>query len=92
MNGTRNLIQQDIQTPSPFKSKKFVETITTTEAQGSISPIQPKFTTPKLKNPTLQQTIIQSTIKPSNCTKIFTNGSPNVSTSNKTIIRTTNIA
>ena len=48
-----------------FKSEKIVETITTTEAQGSISPIQPNFTTPKLKNPTLQLTIIQSTIKPS---------------------------
>ena len=41
------------------------ETITKTEAQLSISPIQLNFTTPKLKNPTLQQTIIQSTVKPS---------------------------
>ena len=32
--------------------------MTTTEAQRSISPIQPNFTTPILKNPTLQQTII----------------------------------
>ena len=49
------------------RSEAIVETTTTTttEAQRSISPIQPNFTTPKLKNPTLQQTIIQSTVKPS---------------------------
>ena len=65
LNGTINLTQQDIQTPSPFVSKEVIETITTTEAQRSISPFQPNFTTPKLKNPTLQQKIIQSTVKPS---------------------------
>ena len=42
-----------------------VETITTTEAQRSISPIQPNFSTPKLKNPTLKQAIVQSRVKPS---------------------------
>ena len=52
-------------TPSYFVNEEIVETITTTEAQRSISPIQPNFTTPKLKNPMLQQTIIQSTVKPS---------------------------
>ena len=52
-NGTRNLTQQDIRTPSHFASKKIVETITTIEAQQRISPIQPNFTAPKLKNPTL---------------------------------------
>ena len=46
-------------------SEKIFETITTTVAQQSISPIQPNFTTSKLKNPTLQQTIMQSTVKPS---------------------------
>ena len=65
MNGTRNLTQQDIQTPSHFVNEEIVETITTTEAQRSISPIQPNFTLPKLKIPTLQQTIIQSTVKSS---------------------------
>ena len=53
LNGTRNLTQQDIQTPLNFVNEEIVETITTTEAQRSISPIQPNFTTPKLKNPTL---------------------------------------
>ena len=33
LNGTKNLTQQDIQTPSPFVNKEIVETITTTEAQ-----------------------------------------------------------
>ena len=65
LKGTRNLTQQDTQTPSHFVSKQIVETITTTEAQQRISPVQPKFTTPKLKNPPLQQTIRQSTVKPS---------------------------
>ena len=65
LNGTRNLTQQDIQTPSHFVSEKIVDSITKTEAQRSISPIQPNFTTPRLKNPTLQQTIIQSTVKTS---------------------------
>ena len=65
LKGTKNRTQQDIQTPSHFVSEEIIETITTTEAQQSISPIQSYFTTPKLKNPTLQQTIIQSTVKPS---------------------------
>ena len=65
LNGTRDLTQQDVQTPSHFVNEQIVETITSTEAQRSISPIQPNLTTPKLKNPTLQQTIIQSTVKPS---------------------------
>ena len=64
LNGTRNLTKQDIQTPSHFVSEEIVEIKTKTEAQRSISPIQPNFT-PKLKNPTLQQIIIQSTVKPS---------------------------
>ena len=65
MNGTRNLTQQDIQTPSPFVNKEIAETRTTTEAKRSIPTIQPNFTTPKLKNLMLQQTIIQSTVNPS---------------------------
>ena len=64
LNGTKNLKQQDIQTRLHVVSEESVETITTTEAQRSISTIQPNFTTPKLKNPMLQQTIIQSTVKP----------------------------
>ena len=63
LNGTRHLTQQDIQTPSHFVNEEIVETITTTEAQGSISPIQPSLTTSKLKNPTIQQTIVQPTVK-----------------------------
>ena len=59
LNGTRTLTQQDIPTPSHFVSEEVVETKTTTEAQRSISPIQPNFTTPKIKNPTLEQTIIR---------------------------------
>ena len=65
LNGTRNLTQQDVQNPSHFVNGEIVETRTTTEAQRSISPIQPNLTTTKLKNPTLQQIIIQSTVKPS---------------------------
>ena len=37
LNGTRNLTQQDIQTPSHFVNEEIVETITTTEAQRGIS-------------------------------------------------------
>ena len=37
LNGTRNLTQQDIQTPSHFINKEIVETIVTT-TQQSISP------------------------------------------------------
>ena len=70
LNGTRFLTQQDIPTPSHFVSEEVVETKTTTEAQRSISPIQPNFITPKIKNPTLEQTIIQSTVKPSVAQKL----------------------
>ena len=65
LNRKRNLTQLDIQIPSHFISEEIIETITTTEAQRSISSIQPKFTIPNLKNPTLQQTILQSTVKAS---------------------------
>ena len=51
LNGTRNLIQQNVQAPSSFINEEIVETITTKEAQKRISPIQPNFTTPKPKNP-----------------------------------------
>ena len=86
LNGTRNLIQQDIQTPSHFLNEEIVEIITTTEVQQSISPIQPNFTTSKKKNVTTNNyTIHDKTICSS---KIFTNGLPNVSNSNTTIIKT----
>ena len=49
LNGTKNLTQQDIQTPSHFVNEEKSESITTTEAQRRISPIQPNFTTPKQK-------------------------------------------
>ena len=64
MNGTRNLTQQDIQTPSHFVNEEVVETIVTT-TQQSISPIHPNLTTPKPKNQKLPQVTSQSTVKPS---------------------------
>ena len=64
LSGTRNLTQQDIQTPSHFVSEEIFETITTT-AQQSILPIHPNFTTPRPKNPTLPQVTLQSTVKTS---------------------------
>ena len=48
LNGTRNLTQQDIQTPSHFINEELVETIVTT-TQQSISPIHSNLTTPKPK-------------------------------------------
>ena len=47
LNGTRNLTQQDIQTPSQFINEEIVHTTITT-TQQSISPIHPNFTTPKI--------------------------------------------
>ena len=64
MNGTRNLTQQDIQTPSHFINEEIVDTIVTT-TQQSISPIHPKLTTSKPKNPTLPKVTLQSTVEPS---------------------------
>ena len=49
LNGTRNLTQQDIQTPSHFVNEKVVETIVTT-TQQSISPIHPNLTNLKIKH------------------------------------------
>ena len=63
LNGTRNLTQQDIQTPSHFINEETVETIVTT-TQQSVSPIHPNLTTPKPKNPTLPQVTLESTVKP----------------------------
>ena len=45
LKGTRNLTQQDIQTPSHFINEEIVQTTTTT--QQSISPIHPNLTTPR---------------------------------------------
>ena len=64
LNGTRNLTQQYIQTPSHFIKEEIVETIVTT-TQQSISPIHPNFTTSRPKNPTLSQVTLQSTVKSS---------------------------
>ena len=47
LNRTRNLTQQDIQTPSRFINKEIVQTTVTT-TQQSISPIRPNLTTPKI--------------------------------------------
>ena len=91
LNGSRNLTQQDEQTPSHFLNEEFIQTIKTTEAQRSISTIQPNFTTPKIKkfNATTNNHTIQN--KTLCCTKVIANGLSNASTSNKTIIQTTNI-
>ena len=62
-NGTRNLTQQDIQTPSHFINEEIVQTTTTT--QQSISPIHPNSTTPRNTNTSLAQVTLQSTVKPS---------------------------
>ena len=48
LNGTRNLTQQDIQTPSHFKNEEIVETIVTT-TQQSLSPMHPNLTTSNLE-------------------------------------------
>ena len=63
LNGTRNLTQQDIQTPSHFINEEIVQTTTTT--QQSISPVRPNLTTPKNTNTSLAQVTLQSTVKPS---------------------------
>ena len=55
LNGTRNLTQKDIQTPSHFVNEEIVETMPT-PTQQSISPIQPTLTTPKNKNTVVPQT------------------------------------
>ena len=62
LNGTRNLTQQDIQTPSHFINEEIVHTTTT---QQSISPIRPNLTTPRNTNPSQTQVTLQSTGKPS---------------------------
>ena len=54
LNGTRNLTQQDNQTPSHFINEEIVETIVTT-TQQSISPIHPNLTAPKTKTSMLPQ-------------------------------------
>ena len=62
LNGTRNVKQQDIQTPSQFVNEQVVETIPTT-TQQRISPIHPTLTTPHKKSTPFPQTILQSTVK-----------------------------
>ena len=64
LNGTRNLTQQDIQTPSHFINEEIVQTTATT-TQQSISPIHPNLTTPRNTKTSLTQVTLQSTIKPS---------------------------
>ena len=63
LNDTRNLTQQDIQTPTHFKNEEIVETIVTT-TQQSISPIHPNLTTPKPKTSILPQVTFQSRLNP----------------------------
>ena len=64
LNGTRNLTQHTIQTPSHFVNKEIVETMPAT-TQQSISPIHPTLTTPRNKNTAFPQTTLQSTVKSS---------------------------
>ena len=64
LNGTRNLTQQDIQTPSHFINEEIVHTTLTT-TQQSISPINPNLATPKNRNTKLPEVTLQSTVKPS---------------------------
>ena len=65
LNGTRNLTQQDFQTPSQCINEEIVETMPTT-TQQNISLIHPTLTTPHNKKKTkFPQTSIQSTVKPS---------------------------
>ena len=64
LNGTRNLTQQNIQTPSHFINEKIVQTTATT-TQQSISPIHSNLTTPRNTNTLLTQVTLQSTVKPS---------------------------
>ena len=64
LNGTRNLTQQDIQTPSQFINEEIIHTTITT-TQQSISPIHPNFTTSKNNKVTSPQITLQSTVKPS---------------------------
>ena len=68
LNGTRNLTQQDIQTPSHFINEEIVETIVTT-TQQNFSPIHPNLKTPRPQNPSLLQVTLQSTVKPSVASK-----------------------
>ena len=63
LNGTKNLTQQDIQTPSHFLNEEIVQKTTTT--QQSISPIHPNLTTPRNTNTSLTQVTLQSTVNPS---------------------------
>ena len=64
LNGTRNLTQQDIQTPSHFINEEIVQTTAST-TQQSISPIHPNLTTPRNTIISLTQVTLQSTVKPS---------------------------
>ena len=64
LTGTRNLTQQDIQTPSHFINEEIVQTRATT-TQQKISPMHPKLTTPRNTNTLLTQVTLQSTVKPS---------------------------
>ena len=68
LNGTRNLTQQDIETPSHFINEEIVQTTVTT-TQQSISPIRPNLTTPKNTNTLLPQVTLQSTVEPSVASK-----------------------
>ena len=62
LNGTKNLTQQDIQTPSHFINEEIVQTTVTT-TQQSISPLHPNLTTPKNINTSLTQVTLKSTVK-----------------------------
>ena len=64
LNGTKNLTQQDIQTPSHFINEEVVETIVATTQQSNTT-IHPNLTKPKPKTSLLLQVTLQPTVKPS---------------------------
>ena len=71
LNGTRNLTQQDIKTPSRFLKEEIVEKLPTT-TQKNISPISATLTTPPNKHNTpFPQTTLKSTVKPSPNNRIW---------------------
>ena len=77
LNGTINLKQQDIQTPSQFKNEEIVETMPTT-TQQSISPIHPTLTFPRNQKHSISTNNYTIHGKTFRYSKEFTNGLSNI--------------
>ena len=91
LNGTKNLTQQAIQTPSHFAKKRICwnnNNNRSTTKQFAYPTQLYNSKTKKSKATTTNHTVHSETLC---CTKIFTNGLSNVHTSTKTLIQTTNI-